>query len=124
MDFIEGLPWLHSKSVILGSPNFPILFPWDIHIQLPLLLGLSLLKLFVFMASLHQLSLTMTVFTSGFWTELFRRSDVQLNMTSAFHPQSDGQSKATNKIISYEWFMVGTNRQSSLMNLEWPGSQQ
>ncbi|WVZ97604.1 LOW QUALITY PROTEIN: hypothetical protein U9M48_043124 [Paspalum notatum var. saurae] len=40
------------------------------------------------------------VFTSTFWRELFRLSVVQMNMTSAYHPQSDGQSEATNKIIS------------------------
>ena len=40
------------------------------------------------------------VFTSSFWCELFRLSGVKLQFTSAFHPQSDGQSEAANKIIS------------------------
>jgi hypothetical protein len=39
------------------------------------------------------------VFTSKFWTELFTLSGVRLNLTSAFHPQADEQSEATNKII-------------------------
>jgi hypothetical protein len=30
------------------------------------------------------------VFTSKFWTELFKLSGVKLQLTSAFHPQSDG----------------------------------
>jgi hypothetical protein len=40
------------------------------------------------------------VFTSKFWTEFFKLSGVKLQLTSAFHPQSDGQSKAVNKVIT------------------------
>jgi len=40
------------------------------------------------------------VFTSSFWRELFHLAGVKLQFTSAFHPQSDGQSEATNKIIT------------------------
>jgi hypothetical protein len=32
------------------------------------------------------------VFTSKFWSELFTLPSVKLQMSSAFHPQSDGQS--------------------------------
>ena len=39
------------------------------------------------------------VFTSAFWRELMRLTGVKLHMTSAFHPQSDGQTKAANKVI-------------------------
>jgi hypothetical protein len=40
------------------------------------------------------------VFTNNFWRELFQLARVKLNMSLTFHPQSDRQSKATNKIIS------------------------
>lgn len=40
-----------------------------------------------------------SVFTSTFWRELMRLSGAKLHMTSAFHPQSDGQTEAANKII-------------------------
>jgi hypothetical protein len=40
------------------------------------------------------------VFTSAFWKELFGLAGVKLQLTSALHPQSDGQSEATNKIIA------------------------
>jgi hypothetical protein len=40
------------------------------------------------------------MFTSEFWRELFRLAGVKLQMTSAFHPQADEQSEATNKIIA------------------------
>ncbi|KAK8459801.1 hypothetical protein SEVIR_2G215950v4 [Setaria viridis] len=39
------------------------------------------------------------VFTGAFWTELFRLSGVTLCLSSAFHPQTDGQSEVTNKVL-------------------------
>ena len=36
---------------------------------------------------------------SAFWRELMRLTGTKLHMTSAFHPQSDGQTEAANKII-------------------------
>jgi hypothetical protein len=39
------------------------------------------------------------VFTSIFWKELMRLASIKLHMTSAFHPQSDGQTEVANKII-------------------------
>jgi hypothetical protein len=41
-----------------------------------------------------------TMFTSNFWRELFRLSGVHLNMSTTFHPQTVGQSKAANKVIT------------------------
>ena len=39
------------------------------------------------------------VFTSKFWRELMRLMGAKLHMTTAFHPQSDGQTEAANRII-------------------------
>jgi hypothetical protein len=39
------------------------------------------------------------VFTSTFWKELMRLMGIKLHMTLAFHPQSDGQTEAANRII-------------------------
>lgn len=39
------------------------------------------------------------VFTSKFWTELFRRSDTQLRMSSSYHPQTDGQTERVNQCL-------------------------
>ncbi|KAF0887499.1 hypothetical protein E2562_002230 [Oryza meyeriana var. granulata] len=36
------------------------------------------------------------VFMSTFWRELMRLMGTKLHMTTAFHPQSDGQSEAAN----------------------------
>ena len=40
------------------------------------------------------------VFTSTFWQSLFRTMGIKLNMSTAFHPQSDEQSEAVNKVIT------------------------
>lgn len=36
------------------------------------------------------------IFTSALWKELFKLSDVTLNMSSVYHPQTDGQTKRLN----------------------------
>lgn len=40
------------------------------------------------------------VFTSSFWQELFKLAGVRLHMSTAYNPQSDGQSEVANKIIT------------------------
>lgn len=39
------------------------------------------------------------VFLSHLWKELFRLADVQLQMSTAYHPQSDGQSERVNQCL-------------------------
>lgn len=39
------------------------------------------------------------VFTSLFWRELMRLMGAKLHMTSAFHPQADGQTESANRVI-------------------------
>jgi hypothetical protein len=60
------------------------------------------------------------VFTSSFWRELFSLAGVKLQFSTAFHPQSDGQSEATNKIISmYLRCLVGDRPRTWLEWLPW-----
>lgn len=39
------------------------------------------------------------LFISLFWQELFKLSGTKLHMSFAYHPQSDGQTKVTNRVI-------------------------
>lgn len=60
------------------------------------------------------------VFTSAFWTELFRLAGVQLKLSSAFHPQTDGQSEAANRVIGmYLRCLTGDRPRHWLRWLPW-----
>jgi hypothetical protein len=105
MDFVEGFPCINSKSVILtvidrfskAAHFLPLGHPYT---------ATSVAKVF-FEANvrLHGfpesiISDRNPVFTSKFWTELFALSSVKLQLSSAFHPQTDDQSEAANKVIT------------------------
>ena len=38
-------------------------------------------------------------FTSNFWTSLFKRIGTQLNFSTAYHPETDGQTERVNQVI-------------------------
>jgi len=40
-----------------------------------------------------------TIFTSNFWTSLMKLLNVTINLSSSFHPQSDGQTERVNQIL-------------------------
>jgi len=104
MDFVEGVPRVNGKSVILTVVDrfskyahfMPLAHPYT---------ATSVARVFFDeVVRFHGLPASVVsdrdpVFTSSFWRELFRLSGVQLQYSTAFHPQSDGQSEATNKII-------------------------
>ena len=39
------------------------------------------------------------MFTANFWAELFKFQGVKLAMSSAYHPQTDGQTEMVNKCL-------------------------
>ena len=38
-------------------------------------------------------------FTSDFWTQVFKKLETTLSMSSTDHPQSDGQTERVNQIV-------------------------
>jgi transposase InsO family protein len=42
-----------------------------------------------------------TQFTSRFWKRLHEIMDTKLNFNSTYHPQTEGQTKRTNKVLEY-----------------------
>jgi len=105
MDFIEALPKVGGKSVILTVVDRLSKYAHFIPLAHPYSTTTVAHTFFLEIVRLHGLPHSIVsdrdvVFTSRFWTELFRLSGVKLQMTSAYHPQSDGQSEAVNKIIT------------------------
>jgi hypothetical protein len=104
MDFIEGLP-------TSGSANSIIVFvdPFTKYAHfVPLHHPFTATKIAdVFMDTVHKLhSMPVAlvsdrdkIFTSTFWREIFKRTGVSLRMSTAYHPQSDGQTERVNQQI-------------------------
>lgn len=104
MDFIEGLPKSRGKDVILvvidKLTNFchfiPLAHPFTAQ---------SVAKLFFdYIYKLHGLPASIVtyrdkIFTSHIWKELFKVLGVSLNFTTAYHPQSDGQTERLNQSL-------------------------
>ena len=60
------------------------------------------------------------MFTRHVWRDLFKQAGVQLKMSTAFHPQKDGQSEAINKTISmYLRCITGNHPRAWLDLLPW-----
>ncbi|WVZ90409.1 hypothetical protein U9M48_036715 [Paspalum notatum var. saurae] len=104
MDFVEGLPRSGSANCILVVVDK---FTKYAHF-IPLLHPFSTQKVAkVFMHSVYKLhGMPMAIisdrdriFTSHFWHELFKLAGVTLNISSAYHPQSDGQTERVNQCL-------------------------
>lgn len=99
LDFIEGLPKFRQFNTILAVidkfPNLVTLFLCLILTQQSYLNNIY---------KLHGMPKVLVsdrdrVFTSALWKELFKLSDTVLNMSSAYHPQTDGQTERLNQCL-------------------------
>ena len=104
MDFIEALPRVGSKSDILTIVDRFSKYCHFIPLAHPYSAESVAQAFFSDIVRLHGIPQSIVsdrdpVFTSIFWKELMRLTGTKLHMTIAFHPQSDGQTKAANKVI-------------------------
>jgi hypothetical protein len=104
MDFIEGLPWVGGKTVILTVVDRFSKYAHFIPLAHPYTAEMVARAFFTDIVRFHGFPESIVsdhdpVFTSGFWCSLFQQAGIRLNMSSAFHPQSDGQSEAVNRVI-------------------------
>jgi hypothetical protein len=101
LDFIEGLPKSKSFTTILVVIDKLTKYAHFIPISHPYT-AMSVAQQFLNnIYKLHGLPHTIIsdrdkIFTSTLWKELYRLAVVTLNMSSAYHPQTDGQTERLN----------------------------
>ncbi|WVZ49645.1 hypothetical protein U9M48_000985 [Paspalum notatum var. saurae] len=105
MDFVEGLSKVHGKSVILTVVDRFSKYAHFIALGHPYTAASVARAFFDSIVRLHGFSSSIVsdrdpVFTGSFWHDLFRMAGVKLRMSTAFHPQMDGQSEVVNKAIT------------------------
>ena len=104
MDFIEGLPTSSNSNCILVVVDKFSKYSHFIKLKHPFS---ALQVVHLFMEHVHKLHGMPTaivsdrdkIFTSLLWKELFKLAGTELAMSSAYHPQSDGQTERVNQCI-------------------------
>lgn len=104
MDFIEGLPvseGYNTNLVVVDRYTkyahfLPIKHPFTA-ISIARVVLDNIVKLYGFPKSI--VSDRDRIFTSVFWKELFAKCETTLKHSSAYHPQTDGQSERVNQCL-------------------------
>ena len=104
MDFIEGLPKSKTYDTILVVIDKLTKYAHFICLSHPYT---AITVAQAFLANIYKLHGMPTViisdrdrvFTSSFWQELFKLTDTTLNMSSAYHPQTDDQAERLNQYL-------------------------
>jgi hypothetical protein len=125
LDFVEGLPKVAGKSVILTVVDRLSKYAHFIPLGHPYTAESVAGAFFAEIVCLHGMPASIVsdrdpVFTSAFWRSLFKASGSTLLMSSAFHPQTDGQTEAVNKAIGmYLRCLTGDRPRQWLRWLPW-----
>jgi hypothetical protein len=105
MDFIEGFSKVGGKAMILTAIDRLSKYAYFIALAHPYTATTVTTAFFEHIVKLHGVPASIVsdrdpIFTSTVWRELFHLCSMTLRMSSAFRPQTDGQSKVTNRIIT------------------------
>ena len=102
MDFITGLPNSGNKSVIMVVVDHLSKYAHFCALHHPFTTS-TVAQIFMDQVfKLHVMPNSIVsnqdpTFTSNFWQELFKLQGTQLHLSSAYHPQTDGQTQVLNK---------------------------
>jgi hypothetical protein len=104
MDFIEGLPKSDGYSVILVVIDRLTKYAHFLPLKHPYI-ATTIEQVFMdSVVKLHGLPNSIvidrdTIFVSHFWKELFKLYKVNLYLSIAYHPQTDGQTERVNQCL-------------------------
>lgn len=104
MDFIDGLPKSNGKTTIFVVVDRLSKYAHFVPISHPYTAASVAQLFFENIFKLHGMPKTIVcdrdpAFTSQFWRELFDLNGTRFNFSSAYHPQTDGQTEVVNRTL-------------------------
>jgi transposase InsO family protein len=96
MDFIVDLPRSENRDIIMIMIDKFISYGHFIHLS-HLITATEVVKAFLeYIYKLYELPIKVitdrdSIFTSTFWRELFSKLEVGINLSTTYHPQTNGQ---------------------------------
>ena len=101
MDFIEGLPTSNGFNAILVVVDSFTKYAHFLPLKHPFTTAHIARLVLDNIVKLHGLPKSIItdrdkIFVSAFWKELFKLYDIKLQLSTAYHPQTDGQTERVN----------------------------
>jgi transposase InsO family protein len=104
MDFVEGLPKSNGKEIILVVVDRLTKYAHFIPLAHPYTANIVVTAFLDHVFKLHGMPQSIVtdrdrIFTSKFWQHMFKSLKVDLKMSTAYHPQSNGQTECVNQCL-------------------------